>query len=116
MAPDDMRALAYRMHEAASAGDFDAVDEIFAPDFVSHGLNTTGREPIRAAWRAIRQKYPELRTEIQDMLVDGDRVALRSVVHGVESRDGNPPTVLEIVRMADGRIAELWGATNVVLV
>jgi hypothetical protein len=23
-----------------------------------------------------------------------------------------PPTIMEIIRMADGRIAELWGVTN----
>lgn len=111
---DDMTALAYRMHEAANAGDFDAVDEIFAADFVSHPLKTTGRGPIRTAWRAIRQKYPELRSEIQDVLVDGDRVALRSTVHGARARDGEQPTLMEVFRVVDGRIAELWGVTSMV--
>jgi uncharacterized protein (TIGR02246 family) len=111
---DAMRALAHRVHEAANAGDLDAVNEIFAADFVSHPLRTTGREPIRAAWRAIRQKYPELRSEIQDVLVDGDRVALRSTVHGAGARDGEQPTIMEVFRVADGRIAELWGVTSVV--
>lgn len=113
MGHDAMRALAYRMHEAANTGDYDAVDEILAADFVSHPLHTTGREPIRAAWRAIRDRYPELRSEIVDILVDGDRVAVRSRTHGVQTTDGEPATLLEIFRVADGRIAELWGATNV---
>jgi uncharacterized protein (TIGR02246 family) len=113
MGHDEMVALAYRMHEAANAGDYGAVDGIFAADFVSHPLQTTGREPIRAAWRAIRDKYPELRSEIQDILVDGDRVAIRSTTHGVLTTDGRPGAVLEIVRVAGGRFAELWGVTNV---
>lgn len=113
MSDDEMRALAYRMHEAANRGDYDAVDGILAADFVSHPLRTTGRDPIRAAWRAIRDRYPELRSEIQDVLIDGDRVALRSAIHGVQTTDGEPATIIEMFRVADGRIAELWGVGNV---
>jgi len=102
------RALAYRMHAAGSAGDYDAAYEIFHPDFVSHPLGSKGIEPIRDRWRAIRARNPELRSEIQDILVDGDKVALRAEVHGLDA----PATLFEIFRVADGRIAELWGATS----
>jgi hypothetical protein len=44
------------------------------------------------------------------MLADGDRLAVRTIVHGTPA--GEPPTIMEIIRMADGRIAELWGVTN----
>ena len=43
------------------------------------------------------------------MLVDGDRVASRATVTGLGS---GPGTMFEIIRVADGRIAELWGAST----
>ncbi|HEY3506359.1 MAG TPA: nuclear transport factor 2 family protein [Actinocatenispora sp.] len=108
---DDKTALAYRMHGAANAGDYDAMDEIFAPGFVSHPLGTTGIEPIRAGWRAIRSAYPELHSEIRDVLVDGDRVAVRAEITGTPE----PATLMEIFRVEDGRVAELWGVTTLPL-
>ena len=108
MTDETGRALAYRMHDAANAGDLDATYEIFHPEFRSHPLGTTGIEPIRAAWQTIRAKYPNLHSQIADVLVDGDKVALRSEIHGLDA----PATLCEIFRVADGRIAELWGATS----
>ncbi|WP_429415720.1 nuclear transport factor 2 family protein [Nocardia sp. GAS34] len=43
---------------------------------------------------------------------DGDRVALRSTVHGM-TENGQTATLVEIFRVADGRIAELWGAKGI---
>ncbi len=103
--------LARRMYAAASAGDVAAVDEIFAEDFFSHPLQTRGREPIRAAWRAILGKFPDLLVEAQDILVDGDRVAVRGRIRA----GGQDATLMEIFRMADGRIAELWGVSSLAL-
>lgn len=104
---DTGRALAHRMHEAFNTNDFAAMSEIFAADFHSHPMGTTGIDHIRAAWQAMRTRYPKLRTHIEDVLVEGDRVAMRSTVH-----DGLAGTVMEIFRVADGRIAELWGVST----
>ncbi|GGV02406.1 hypothetical protein GCM10010211_82190 [Streptomyces albospinus] len=41
------------------------------------------------------------------MLVEGDKAAVRTSVHGVPGQQ--PPTMLEIFRVRDGRIPELWG-------
>jgi ketosteroid isomerase-like protein len=94
------------MHDAFNNNDFDAVDEIFAPDFYSHPLDLTGPAGVKAAWQAIRARHPELRTVVEDVMVDGDRVAMRSTLQGASG------TIMEIFRVADGRIAELWGVTS----
>src|SRR5262245_40916833 len=104
---DTGRALAHRMHEAFNSNNFGAMSEIFAADFHSHPMDTTGIEHIQASWHAMRTRHPELRTTIEDVLVEGDRVAMRSTVHG-----GLDGTVMEIFRVADGRIAELWGVST----
>jgi predicted SnoaL-like aldol condensation-catalyzing enzyme len=111
MHPDDVRALAYRMHEAFNTRDFARADEILAPDFHSHPLGTDGPGAVKASWAAMVARHPDTRTVVEDVLVDGDRAAIRSTVHGVPT-EGPPPEIVEIFRAADGRIAELWGATT----
>ena len=100
------QALAHLMHEAFNNSDLDTVDDIFAPDFYSHPLGITGPDGVKAAWRAIRARHPELRTVVEDVVVAGDRVAMRSTLRGASG------TIMEIFRVADGRIAELWGLTS----
>jgi predicted SnoaL-like aldol condensation-catalyzing enzyme len=47
------------------------------------------------------------------MLVDGDLVASRASIHGVPAMaDGAQPMMIEIIRVKDQRIVELWGMTN----
>ncbi|GLW74294.1 hypothetical protein Kpho02_65920 [Kitasatospora phosalacinea] len=106
----DARRLALRMHEAFNARDVAAADGIFAPDFHSHPLRG-GVDAVKAAWTAMFAADPEVRTVVEDVLVDGDRVALRSTVHRGGGTAGAGTTVLEVFRVAGGRIAELWGAT-----
>jgi predicted ester cyclase len=107
---DTGRALAHRMHEAFNTNDFAAMTDVFAADFHSHPMGTTGIEHIRTAWQAMRTRYPDLRTRIEDVVVEGDRVAMRSTVHG-----GLDGVIMEIFRVADGRIAELWGVSTLPL-
>ena len=46
------------------------------------------------------------------LLVDGDKVTVRSSVEGTGTPDGAPPPFLiEIFRIEDGRFAENWGST-----
>jgi predicted SnoaL-like aldol condensation-catalyzing enzyme len=116
MTRDDMTKLAHRVYEAANARDVAAVDDIFAPDFYSHPMRTTGTDAVKQAWTTAMAKYPDLRVEPDEILVDGDRVATRCTVHGIRNTaDGAPAYLTEFIRMADGRIAELWGVTNVAL-
>ncbi|GHO47592.1 nuclear transport factor 2 family protein [Ktedonospora formicarum] len=42
---------------------------------------------------------------------EGNKVALRVTVHGVPTPPGEPlPLILEIFRIENGRVAEIWGA------
>jgi AcrR family transcriptional regulator len=111
MLPDEVRALAYRLHEAFNTRDFARADEVLAADFHSHPLGTVGPGAVKASWAAMVAQHPDTRTVVEDVLVDGDRAAIRSTVHGLRA-GGPPPEIMEIFRAADGRIAELWGVTN----
>jgi predicted SnoaL-like aldol condensation-catalyzing enzyme len=100
----DAKATVERMIAAANQGNWAAAEEIFAPDFHSHPLGTTGTEPIRDRWKQLFASFPDLRVIPQRMISDGDRVALWSKI---ENAPGYTE-MMELIRVADGRIAELW--------
>lgn len=105
---DDHRALGQRMHAAFNARDFSATAELFTPTFVSHPMGTTGQASVERAWAAMVQRHPEISTEIEHILVDGDTVAIHARINGT----GAPAQFIEIFRVEDGRIAELWGISD----
>jgi predicted SnoaL-like aldol condensation-catalyzing enzyme len=111
MTSDPIRALAYRMHQAFNDRDFAATADILAPDFVSHPLGTVGPEPVARSWAAMAARYPEARSVVETVLVEGDHAAIRSRVVGIGPADA-VPELFEVFQAADGRIAELWGAAR----
>lgn len=106
---DRARAAARRMYEAFNSRDHTATDEIFTEDFYSHPLGASGPQSVSRAWQRFHAAFPEVQVVIEDMIVEGDAVAVRTSVHGVP---GQSPTMLEIFRVRDGRIAELWGLSS----
>jgi ketosteroid isomerase-like protein len=57
----------------------------------------------------MRRRYPGLRVTADDIVVEGDRMAVRSTVSNVGEQ--GEPMLVEFLRVRDGRIAELWGLT-----
>jgi SnoaL-like domain len=105
-------ALIHHLQECCNTRQFDQAAELHAPGFVSHPLGSTGFAAGREAWRLLTDRYPAMRVVARDILVDGDRAAVRSVVEGIAVPDGGPPPALfEIFRIDSGRFAEMWGAS-----
>ncbi|MCK9895955.1 nuclear transport factor 2 family protein [Frankia sp. AgB32] len=98
------RNLALRMHAAFNALDLPAVDEVFADDFYSHPLQSRGPGMVKERWLAMRTAAPDLRTEIVDLFAEDDCAMIRSRL------TDDSGELIEVIRVADGRIAELWGA------
>ena len=110
---EDASALVQRMQECFNTRQFDQAASLHAPGFFSHPLGTTGFEAGKAAWRALTARFPGIRVVAQDILVDGDKAAVRSAVEGIADRDGDAqPMLFEIFRIDDGRLAEMWGAST----
>ncbi|MGW0810935.1 nuclear transport factor 2 family protein [Nonomuraea sp. NPDC002799] len=107
---DDVRAAAHRMYAAFNARDHAAAADIFTTDFYSHPLGTTGPDSVAQSWQRFHEAFPEVQVVVEDMVVEGDTAAVRTSVRGVAGR--RPPTMLEIFRVRDGRIAELWGLSS----
>ncbi|MFB8183417.1 ester cyclase [Streptomyces sp. NPDC055966] len=111
----DVRATAQRMYEAFNARDFAAAETIFSADFVSHPLGTIGVDSVVKAWSGLHTRFPDIQVIVEDMVVDADKVAVRTTLHGVLAgavEDQSPPSMMEIFRVKDGRIAELWGIST----
>ncbi|MFD4524909.1 ester cyclase [Streptomyces sp. NPDC058470] len=111
---DGPRVIGQRIYTAFNTRDLAAVETIFAADFVSHPLGTTGPDAVTRSWSKMIATYPDIHVVVEDMLVDRDRVAVRSTLHGLPAGAGDQhaPTMMEIFRVQGGRIAELWGLSS----
>jgi len=110
---DDASALVLRMQECFNTRQFDQADDLFTPGFFSHPLGTTGFEAGKDTWRKVVAQFPGMRVVAEDILVDGDKVAVRSSVEGIAPPGGDSrPMLIEIFRIDDGRLAEMWGITE----
>ncbi|MEU6432289.1 nuclear transport factor 2 family protein [Microbispora sp. NPDC046973] len=107
---DDVRAVARRMYAAFNAHDHAAAHDIFTADFYSHPLGTTGPDSVVRAWQRFHEVFPDAQVVVEDMVVEGDTAAVRTSVRGIPEQQSR--TMLEIFRVLDGRIAELWGLSS----
>ena len=106
---DPVRAAARRMYAAFNDHDHTAALQILSPDFHSHPLGTIGPQSVVESWDRFHDAFPDARVTVEDMIVEGDTVAVRLAVHGIPDQS---PTMLEMYRVRDGRIAELWALSS----
>jgi predicted SnoaL-like aldol condensation-catalyzing enzyme len=110
---DDAAALVLRMQECFNTRQFEQAADLHTPGFFSHPLGRPGFEAGRDAWRMLTARFPGMRVVAQDILIDGDKAAVRSIVEGIRTPDGDAqPMLFEIFRIDDGRFAEMWGAST----
>lgn len=105
---EEAKALVLRLQECFNTRRFDQAADLHTPGFFSHPLGATGFQAGEDAWRTLTSRFPDMRVVAQDILVDGEKVAVRSSVAGTPS----PGMLFEIFRLDDGRFAEMWGITG----
>jgi steroid delta-isomerase-like uncharacterized protein len=119
------RALVRRYwQEASTRGLLAVIDDYFAPDVVAHPPASASPAPIRglAAWKRFTSAqwgaFPDLTATVEDVVAEGDRVALRLTARGTHTGPlmGLPPTGkpvsflgMEFFHIRDGKIVESWG-------
>ena len=119
------RELVLRHHdEVWTKGNLDAVDEIYAPDFVGHDPGTPdwiGAAGVKLIVKRVREAFPDFRETVEDVLTDGDKVVTRFTASGTHlgMLRGFAPTgkafrmaEIGIFRVAGGQIAEKWGMAD----
>jgi len=125
MSEEENRTIAQRFGEDVwGRGDLDAMDELFASDYVDHGAppgEPSGREWHKRLVVAFRSAFPDLAITNEDVIAEGDKVVLRWTGRGTHEGElmGIPPTGkevefsgIEVLRVAEGKVVERWGEGN----
>ena len=124
--PEDPNTLILRMYdEVLSQGNLDALDDIIHTDFVEHEQMPPGMPNDRRAPAAFttmfRSAFPDLHASIEDIVQQGDKLAIRSRMSGTHKGEfmGIPPTdnkfdvqAIDIVEFRDGKVIAHWGLTD----
>jgi steroid delta-isomerase-like uncharacterized protein len=113
------KALVRRfVEEFWNGGNLDAADHLMTRDAVIHEPVAGSAEQLKAVAVAIRAAFPDWHATVEELIVEGDRVAERWTGRGVHQGEfqGIPPTGNSVVvpgvvfyRIADGKIAEFRG-------
>ena len=119
MTIEQNKAIARQFYEQGATGDHD--DELIALDVVYHGPpmlgELHGRESFKQVLGLFRGAFPGFETTVEDIVGEGDRVAVRHTHHATQRGEfaGIPPTGtrvtvsgIEILRLRDGQIVEFW--------
>jgi len=114
------KAVAARVFEEIfNQGKFQVADEIYAQDFVNHGLHRNyDLQEDQAAVHAEKKAFPDLKMSVILMAGEGDLVTVVWVFRGKHTGsgyDGLPPTGVKLElrgitvwHIVDGKIREEW--------
>jgi steroid delta-isomerase-like uncharacterized protein len=118
-------AIVRKFFEAGpSKGDLVAADALLHPEFSLHTPLPTpgpGIVEMNNVITTCRAAFHGLHVTIDDIMADGNKVTARFTARGTHNGEfmGVPPTgkaitltAIEIFRIKDGKIAELWGEVN----
>jgi predicted SnoaL-like aldol condensation-catalyzing enzyme len=87
--------------------------DLFTDNFVNHGHPGDGSlENVRAYRESEQRRYRDMNMRIDDVLEDGNKVAVRWHISGTDATTGDRKSwnQVAILRIEDGKIAERWGA------
>lgn len=112
------------IEEAFNSGNVAVLDDVLADGFVAHapaepghGPETQDRDRLEEEIKRNRAIFPDLTFDIQEMIAEGNAVAVRWKLHGTHegAMPGVEPTGKEVtvrgmnfMHIEDGRIAEDW--------
>src|SRR5699024_7563450 len=96
------------------------IPELFEDNYVNHAGSRgslKGPAGIRKNYDSLIEAFPDVRFDLEDILVEDDKVVVRYVMHGTHEGvfqatpgTGNPVTVpgIGIYKIGDGKIKESW--------
>lgn len=126
MSTEANKALVRRFYDQVTNGrNLAALDELLAPNFegfkvegTEHGQN---REEFKHMMTTVFNAFPDRQQTIHDWIVEDDKVVTRWTVQGTHKGEyaGIAPTGkqvqftgMDIFRLADGKIVEVWAEVN----
>jgi len=118
MSVEQNKILARRFYDEVLNGRrMDVADAILSPQYVDHSAPAPGLENFKQYLAMITSVFPDIKVTVEDMIVEGDKVAVRLTIHGTQSGPfrGFPPagrqatwTGMDIIHFSNGRITERW--------
>ena len=124
MSREDNIAAQEHLAENINAGKVEIAVESFAEDAVDHDPapdQGPGREGFKQFFDALTGAFPDAHIEPEQMVADGDNVAVAYTLTGTHEGDFNgvEPTGkkidvrgVQIGRFEDGKIVERWGSSD----
>jgi predicted ester cyclase len=125
MSTEENKAKVSRLiEEFVGKGNLAVADEIFATNFVNHSPaagTTPDRQGIKEYITKLHTAFPDYHNDIEDMIAEGDRVAVRVMCRGTHRGEfmGISPTgrqgkvaAISILRFAGDRVMDRWNVTD----
>jgi steroid delta-isomerase-like uncharacterized protein len=117
------KAIARRVYEIISTGDFDRAEEIVDPDAPDNELLPCDLpakliDTFKETFTEAREAFPDLSITVEDLVAEGDRVTARVTMRGTHQGEfqGLAPTgkrvevrAIDMFRISNGKIVEHWG-------
>jgi predicted ester cyclase len=114
------------LEEGFATGNGAVADELCAPDLAEHQFGLAGAVPgeavqhVKDAMADVHRAIPDARFTIEDAVESGDIIWVRARVQGTATGpffgppSGRPVdfTVIDVARIAGGRIVEHWGVPD----
>jgi len=120
MTSEQTEAVAHRWHlEVVQEGNTGLADQILTPDVLIHvnGQESRGVDAAKQLATALKTAFPDIRITHDEVIVSGDRVAIRWTSDQTHGGDyfGTPASGkrihiegLDLFHIRDGKIAEMW--------
>jgi steroid delta-isomerase-like uncharacterized protein len=123
MSVEQNKAIARRVYEIVSTGNFGRATEIVdqdAPDneLLPHDPSAKLIDTFKETFSEAREGFPDLSITVEDMMAERDRVAARVIMRGTHLGEfqGIAPTgkrvevkAIDMFRISDGKIVAHWG-------
>ena len=123
---EENKAIARRVYEIVSTGDFGRAEEIVdqeAPDNELLPDDPPAKliDNFRETFTEAREGFPDLSITVEDVMAEGDRVTARVVMRGTHQGEfqglaptGKPVEVkaIDMFRISKGKIVEHWGHSD----
>ena len=111
-----------KLVEAVNTQNYELLDEIITPDFVRHcqatpEIHVKSRDEMKQFLRQDLEVFPDIRISLDAVIAEGNLVAGRLTYFATQEGVMGPfpatgkkveLTYLSIVRLEDGKIAEMW--------
>jgi len=123
----DNAEIIRKVEEAWDSQDLDALDQYFGPEFDNSASAVPGLPPglagAKMAHQGVMQSFPDRKVHIEEIVADGDTVAVRTRITGT-NQGGFPAfnvpandapidiAAVSIYRFQDGRIVGHWGLND----